>query len=672
MEGIFQSSPEGRYILVNPALAHMYGYESPEELIAASAASDISRLIYFDSAMRLEFAERMQRDGFVRGLEYQVRRKDGRVIWISEDARMVRGPDGAVQYYEGFVSDVTKRKEAEEALVAAKEAAEAANRAKSQFLAMMSHEIRTPMNGVIGMTSLLRETTLDTTQVEFVDTIRKSGDLLMSVINDILDFSKIESGHIQIEHDEFLLSDSVEVALDLFAQRAMERELDFLYEIAPDVPAVVKGDCMRLRQVLVNLLGNAVKFTESGEIMLSVAADPIQEDGRQRLHFAVRDTGIGIPPEALARLFEMFYQVDASTTRRYGGTGLGLAISKRLIELMGGGVEVESQLGLGSIFRFSVLVEPVDLPATSLSAVPGPVLAGRRLLVVDDNETNRRILGTMARNHGLQCVLASSGPEALALLKGDEEFDFAILDMQMPGMDGVTLAQEIRRHAPTADLPLVMLSSLCLQDLAGDRDLFQASLTKPAKPGQVLAALLRLVRQAEVPEKSPAQAGAAETVVNPPEALTIPAEPAPRPARFATWRVLLAEDNLVNRKVAEAMLKCFGCTVELAGNGREAVEAVAHHHFDVILMDMHMPEMDGEEATRRIRAETEAEGRRPWIIALTANAMEGDRERCLRCGMDDYVSKPVRSAQLAMVLERAIVARRDPEADLGPVFTARS
>ncbi|WP_221032833.1 PAS domain-containing hybrid sensor histidine kinase/response regulator [Actomonas aquatica] len=657
VEGVFQSTPDGRYLLVNPALARMYGYAGPDELMAQSVVSDISRLIYFDPAKRREFAERMQRDGVVEGMEYQVRRKDGAVIWIRESARAVRGPDGQVQYYEGFVQDISVRKEAEEALRKAKEAAEAANRAKSQFLAMMSHEIRTPMNGVIGMASLLSDTALDEQQGEFVETIRQSGDLLMSVINDILDFSKIESGHIEVEHEEFLLSDCVEVALDIFAQRATKRNLDFLYDIHPAVPSIVKGDCMRLRQVLVNLLGNAVKFTEEGEVALTVSTGELQPDGRQRLLFSVRDTGIGIPDASVSRLFETFYQVDASTTRRYGGTGLGLAISKRLIELMGGEVEVESELGRGSVFRFSVVVEPVASDVVPPTESGRPVLAGRRLLIVDDNETNRRILGTMARNHGMQPVLANSGREALSVLDGGGRIDFAILDMQMPEMDGVDLAKAIRRREAFAQLPLVMLSSLCLQDLGAGRALFQASLTKPAKPAQVLATLLRLAQaepdgepvEAEVmsaPSRPPVVAGPASTdpVVTPP---------------FGNLKVLLAEDNLVNQRVAAVMLRRLGCDVSLALDGNEAVAAAAQTKFDVILMDVHMPAMDGEAATREIRAASDAGAHRPWIIALTANAMEGDRERCLRCGMDDYISKPVRIPQLAKVLERAVLASHE-------------
>ncbi len=318
VEGIFQSTPEGHYLLVNPALARMYGYGSPEELL--HSVRDISRSIYVDPGVRLEFKRLMERDAEVRGLEYQVRRKDGSIIWISEHARAVRSETGAVLYYEGFIQDITGRKTVEAELREAKEAAEAASVAKSQFLAMMSHEIRTPMNGVIGMTSLLLDSPLTPEQHEYTETIRQSGDALLGIINDILDFSKIESGRLDLEHEEFIVRDCVEGALDLLAPRATEKNLDLLCEIAEGTPGFARGDSSRLRQILVNLLSNAVKFTETGEVLLSVHAQP-RADGRFELHFSVRDTGIGIPPAARGRLFQSFSQVDASTTRRYGGTG---------------------------------------------------------------------------------------------------------------------------------------------------------------------------------------------------------------------------------------------------------------------------------------------------------------------------------------------------------------
>jgi len=358
VEGIFQSTPDGRYLLVNPALVRLYGYASADELL--ETVRDISRAIYIDPGARDEYKRLMAAHGEVRGLEYQVRRKDGQAIWISEHSRAVRGEDGRTLYYEGFVKDITERKQASEELRAAKEAAEAGSRAKSQFLAVMSHEIRTPMNGVIGLASLLLNTPLSEEQRDCVQMIQESGDSLLTLINDILDFSKIESGRIDLEIAPFAVRDCINGALHLLAPRAGEKAIVLRCESDPAVPDAVRGDSTRLRQILVNLLGNAVKFTERGEVVLQLRATPAppaRDVRRVRLHFAVRDTGIGIPTAALPRLFQSFSQVDASTTRRYGGTGLGLVISRRLAELMEGEMGVESTVGAGSVFRFSVVVE---------------------------------------------------------------------------------------------------------------------------------------------------------------------------------------------------------------------------------------------------------------------------------------------------------------------------
>jgi len=640
VEGIFQSTPDGRYLLVNPALANMYGYSSPQELM--TQVQDISRTIYVDPAVRDEFKRLMALEGEVRGLEYQVRRKDGEIIWVSESSRAVRDAEGEVLYYEGFVENITRRKRAEDELRAAKEAAELASKAKSQFLAVMSHEIRTPMNGVIGMASLLLDSPLTAEQRDFAEIIRQSGDSLLTVINDILDFSKIESGRIDLENEEFILRDCIEGALDLLAPRAAEKKLDLLYEIAGDVPVMVSGDCTRLRQILVNLLGNAVKFTEQGEVVLSIKSEPVASAGdtRVRLLFKVRDSGIGIPQEAMGRLFKSFSQVDASTTRRYGGTGLGLVISKRLAGLMGGDMLVESEVGKGSVFRFSVVAEAVPNMPAPCYADPRTMLAGRRLLIVDDNATNRRILTTLARTHGMNASSLDSGPAALDLLSSGETFDFAILDMQMPDMDGVMLAKEIRRLRLPNVFPLVLLSSLGLRDMITDPEMFAACLTKPTKPAQIVEVLMKLVHRERLAATSSFAAGAS--------ALAKPLRPE---------RVLLVEDNRVNQKVALRMLERLGFRADLAVNGVEALKAVEQQSYDIILMDMQMPEMDGLEATRRMRAAIPAGVSRPTIIALTASAMAEDRERCMAAGMDDYLNKPIELDDLAAVIKRALDAR---------------
>ena len=641
VEGIFQSTPDGHYLLVNPALAKLYGYDSADDLIAG--VQDISHGLYVDSGTRAEFERLMARSGEVRGLEYRVRRKDGSIIWISEHARAVRDEDGKVLYYEGFVQDITARKQIDAELRAAMEAAEAASRAKSQFLAVMSHEIRTPMNGIIGMTSLLLDSPLTPEQHEFAETIRRSGDALLTVINDILDFSKIESGRMELEHEEFALRECVEGALDLLAPVAAEKHIDLLYEVSETAPLAIRGDTTRLRQILVNLLGNAVKFTERGEVVLTLHAEVLSTSPKGttpvRLHFAVRDTGIGISAEGITRLFQSFSQVDASTTRRYGGTGLGLAISQRLVQQMGGELTVESEVGRGSTFRFSVVVESVAPRERPRLVSPRAILTGKHLLIVDDNPTNLLILTKFAQTWEMGSEIANSGPAAIELLRAGHVFDFGIVDMHMPDMDGVVLAREIRKLKTPAELPLVLLSSLGPRELAATKSLFDVSLTKPAKPAQMLEALVRIATLGK---------GLAERARH--------STPPFFDRTAHRERVLLAEDNAVNQKVAFRMLEHLNYRADLAANGLEVLEAMQRQPYDIVLMDLQMPEMDGLEATRRLRALEVPGGPRPWIVALTANAMQGDREACLAAGMDDYISKPMKVPELAAALARARAA----------------
>jgi PAS domain S-box-containing protein len=630
LAGVYRVSLAGRILDCNEACARIFGYSNPRELVGRNASD-----LYTTPAARASFTSSLQERGALTSFEHCLVRKDGTPVWVLESATLIKGGD---QLIEGTFIDITARKQGEAELQKAKEAAEAASRAKSEFLANMSHEIRTPMNGILGMTELALSTELSGEQREFLTMVKSSADSLLTVINEVLDFSKIEAGKLDIDLFEFNLRDSLEETVRMFAYPADRKGIELICDVAPEVPDVVVGDPTRLRQIIVNLLSNALKFTEHGEILLRVEGESLTQD-YSVLQFSVRDTGIGIPHDKQQFIFEAFAQVDSSTTRRFGGTGLGLTISARLVAMMDGHIWVESEYGKGSTFHFTVRFGQAKAGAQPRKTSP-VTLHGVLVLIVDDNATNRRVMDETLSFWGMNTCAAADGFQALMALKQAQEsgkpFQLVLTDAHMPMMDGFRLAEEIKREPHLAGTPITMVTSGGqVGDAARCRELgIAAYLTKPVRQADLLEAIVRVLG-------SKAQATELGALVT---------RHSLRENRRGL-QILVVEDNIVNQRLAEHLLRGKGHVVTMASNGREALEILERQGFDLALVDVQMPEMDGLQLTGVIRDKEKVTGTHLPIIAMTAYAMKGDRERCLEAGMDNYVPKPINSRQLFEIID---------------------
>ena len=619
--------------LCNPAFEQLFQY-TREEVVGKPAEGLLADGDLLSEARTISL---QTRGGKPINLVTRRRRKDRSLVDVElhtvglmVNAEMV----GSLAIYQ----DISVRKLAEEAMQQAKEAAEAASRAKSEFLANMSHEIRTPMNGIMGMTELVLDTELDSEQREYLNIVKLSADSLLSLINDILDYSKIEAGKLEIEAIDFSLGDTIGDTMKTLSLRAHQKGLELACDLHSDVPDALLGDPGRLRQVIVNLVGNAIKFTERGEVLLS-----LQTDGRTtediQLHFTISDTGIGIPTEKQAAVFEAFTQVDGSVSRTYGGTGLGLTISSRLVALMHGRIWVESELGKGSRFHFTAHFGLQKVPARTIVPRDPGIMRDMRVLVVDENETNRQILLKMFTDWHTTPQAAETGAAAITALRQAQGlgiyFPLIVVDAQMPEMDGFALADSIKRNPEWGTATIIMLSSAGHRgDAKRCRELGVAAyLTKPVRQAELLNAILTALGIKPKKEALPALVTRHSLREN---------------SKYL--RILLVEDNAVNQKLAARLLEKRGHTVAIAGNGKEALAALERQSFDLVFMDVQMPEMDGYEATEAIRRKEKASGDHLPIIAMTAHAMAGDRERCLTAGMDDYISKPIRLEELDRLL----------------------
>lgn len=651
---IISATPNGIIRLFNPAAESLLGYRADELIGKQTPAifhdpeevSARARLFSAELGTPIEpgfdvFVEKSRR-GLPNEHEWTYIRKDGTRLTVLLTITAMQNAEGQITSFLGVASDITSLKIVERELISAKDAAEAASVAKSQFLANMSHEIRTPMNGVLGLAALLRQTPLTPKQQRLTDTIVRSGNSLLDIINDILDFSKIEAGKLELEHTDFHLRLLVDDVLELFAAPAHQKHLELIGDIADTVPAFVKGDPARLRQVLINLIGNAIKFTAHGEVVLSIVSIANGED-HSVLCFSVKDSGIGITPEALRTIFNPFSQADGSTTRKYGGTGLGLAIAKQLVAFMGGELWAESQAGTGATFFFTVQLDHSHLGGAGVLFSKN-TLPHQRVLVVDDNSTLRLSFDRQLRSWGLTPTVAESGPMALQILvsaaTGGLPYDTVLIDLEMPGMNGLETLQAMREKLEARQPRVILMTPVERVDVAEDcGDLITATLTKPIRPSDLHRALSGQAPSASPSLRSPRQGNGM--------------------AATPQGSILLAEDNAVNQEVTMGMLEVLGFSATAVENGRLAADRLQKQAFALVLMDCQMPEMDGFEATRLIRQREQSLGTRIPIVALTAHALQGDREICLAAGMDDYLSKPFTIEQLQKVLQRWLSVSRE-------------
>ena len=637
-DSIFVKDRDGRYTFVNRAFTKLHGAGSPEELLGKSVFDlfpiERAEPLHAADLAVLNDTSRTAHEG-----ERSVKDADGTVRWIQMTKVALGDQQGNTVGIVGVNRDITRRKLAEAELVKAKEAAEAASQAKSSFLATMSHEIRTPMNGILGLTELVLDTKLTAEQRENLGLVQFSAEALLTIINDILDFSKIEAGKLELEAIPFDLRTCVGETMKAFSFRAHQKGLELIYDVQPEAPEALIGDPGRLRQILTNLVGNSIKFTERGEIFVSVEEESNGLDSTV-LRVSVKDTGIGIPIEKQEKVFESFSQADGSMARKYGGTGLGLAICSRLVEMMGGRIWVDRHAGPGCTFSFTVKLEVQRTP----SAYPVPVqprqLRDLHALIVDDNSTNRRVLLGMLTNWGMKPTAVEGGASALEVLtrakKDGEEFPLILLDGHMPEMDGFTLAERIRQELGSSGSTVMMITSAGqLGDAARCRELgVSAYLGKPVRQGELLEAICRILG-------------------NEPEEKTL----APLITRHALpelkgrSRVLLADDNAINRTLAIRLLERRGFSVSVACDGPATLQALDRENFDFILMDVEMPELDGFQVTAAIREKEKLTGGHIPVIAMTAHILKGDRDRCLAAGMDGYVSKPIRTSELMAAIE---------------------